>query len=246
MQALWRAGLKYCLRGCHNDWRMPTARHDMPALLLATVAAALACVAWDASGLDLPLARWSGDTRGFPLRGHWLLEDVLHQGARRLAWAAELGLCWLAYRPLGPWRRLAPTQRACLAASVLACAVAVPLLKAVSPAHCPWNLADFGGSATWASHWGFAPRGGGHCFPAGHAVAGFAFVGGYFSFRPVAPVLARAWLFGALGAGLLFGLSQQLRGAHFMSHTLWSAWLCWVVAWAVHACWPKPREAHSP
>jgi len=39
----------------------------------------------------------------------------------------------------------------------------------------------------------------------------------------------------ALAAGLVLGLAQQARGAHFMSHTLWSGWVCWCVAWAVDA-----------
>jgi membrane-associated PAP2 superfamily phosphatase len=37
------------------------------------------------------------------------------------------------------------------------------------------------------------------------------------------------------GTGMVFGLSQQLRGAHFLSHDLWTAALCWLVAVAVHA-----------
>ena len=37
----------------------------------------------------------------------------------------------------------------------------------------------------------------------------------------------------AAGAGLLLGLGQQWRGAHFMSHTLWSAWICWMVGLAM-------------
>ena len=36
-------------------------------------------------------------------------------------------------------------------------------------------------------------------------------------------------------AGLALGLSQQMRGAHFMSHTLWTAWFCWVTALAIDA-----------
>ena len=35
----------------------------------------------------------------------------------------------------------------------------------------------------------------------------------------------------ALLAGFSLGLAQQVRGAHFMSHTLWTAWLCWTTAW---------------
>jgi membrane-associated PAP2 superfamily phosphatase len=38
----------------------------------------------------------------------------------------------------------------------------------------------------------------------------------------------------AVLAGLILGLSQQMRGAHFMSHTLWTAWLCWTVGWTSH------------
>jgi len=53
----------------------------------------------------------------------------------------------------------------------------------------------------------------------------------------VAPAVARRWLAAALAAGLVLGVAQQLRGAHFMSHTLWSAWLCWVVAWGIDAGW---------
>ena len=59
---------------------------------------------------------------------------------------------------------------------------------------------------------------------------GFAFVGGFFAFRHTLPHTARRWLIGALAAGLLLGLAQQVRGAHYMSHTLWTAWFCWAAA----------------
>jgi membrane-associated PAP2 superfamily phosphatase len=36
--------------------------------------------------------------------------------------------------------------------------------------------------------------------------------------------------------GALFGWAQLARGAHFASHTLWSAWLCWIVG-AATARW---------
>ena len=60
-------------------------------------------------------------------------------------------------------------------------------------------------------------------------------MGGYFVLRDRAPRAARIWLAAALAAGLVLGVSQQMRGAHFMSHTLWTAWLCWTVAWACHS-----------
>lgn len=106
----------------------------------------------------------------------------------------------------------------------------------------------FGRSAQYLSHWrwpGTGDGGSGHCFPAGHASAGFSFVSGWFAFRRAGQRrLAGRWLGAALAAGLLLGLAQQARGAHFMSHTLWSAWLCWAVAWGLDGLFN--RGARSP
>ena len=41
------------------------------------------------------------------------------------------------------------------------------------------------------------------------------------------------WLAVSLAAVLSMGLAQQMRGAHYMSHTLWTAWLCWTAGLVV-------------
>ena len=117
----------------------------------------------------------------------------------------------------------------------LACLLLVPLAKRFSRTSCPWDVAEFGGSASYVPHWllGTLDGGPGHCFPSGHAVAAFAFFSGYFLRRDTRPRLARVWLAGVLLAGLAFGWAQLARGAHYPSHTLWSAWLCWAVCVAV-------------
>jgi membrane-associated PAP2 superfamily phosphatase len=56
--------------------------------------------------------------------------------------------------------------------------------------------------------------------------------------------MARRWLAAVVIAGLLLGLSQQWRGAHFMSHTLWTAWLCGVTGHVVDA-WMRRRRAQG-
>jgi membrane-associated PAP2 superfamily phosphatase len=121
-----------------------------------------------------------------------------------------------------------------LAVGTLAAAASVSLLKGFSATSCPWDLQHYGGVASYVPHWTRGADGGaGHCFPAGHAASGFAFVSGGFAFREHEPRIARLWLLAALAAGLLLGLAQQWRGAHFMSHTLWTAWTCLAVAWAI-------------
>jgi len=32
----------------------------------------------------------------------------------------------------------------------------------------------------------------------------------------------------------VFGVSQQLRGAHFASHDVWTLTICWIVALLLH------------
>jgi len=197
-----------------------------------TLALLLPLLAWDASGLDLALARTMADGSGFALRGSWTLEVLLHDWMRRIAFAAAI---WLAVGigwPTGVLRRLSRAARIQWLASLLLGVAVINLLKHTSHSSCPWDLAEFGGAANYVGHWawGLADGGPGRCFPAGHASAGFAFAGGFFALRPVSPRLALACLAIVATSGLVLGAAQQLRGANFMSHTLWTAWLCWATA----------------
>lgn len=197
-------------------------------------------LAWDASDMDLPLAHLAGSATGFPWREHWLLAGVVHEGGRRVAWLLAVVLCLGVWWPVGPLARIGQRERMQLAVTTLLGALTVTLLKIGSRTSCPWELSDFGGFIQYASHWSLHSDGGaGRCFPGGHASSGFAFLGGYFAFRRTDERMARLWLVGATLAGLLFGLAQQWRGAHFMSHTLWSAAVCWTVALLVDATWPR-------
>jgi membrane-associated PAP2 superfamily phosphatase len=202
-------------------------------LAWVSAAALLLILAWDFSGLDLALARSVGGPDGFPLRDNWFLNAVVHSGAKYTAWLFDLFLCAMVIWPRGPFRRLPLARRVQLAVTVMLASGLVSLLKTASHTSCPWDLHEFGGVARHLTHWAgwLGPDGGGgHCFPAGHASSGFAFLGGYFALRRDAPRMARRWLAAALLAGLVVGIAQQLRGAHFMSHTLWTAWLCWMAA----------------
>jgi membrane-associated PAP2 superfamily phosphatase len=216
-------------------------------LALWTLAALLLVAGWDASGLDLPAARLLAGPHGFPLQEHWLLTKVLHAGVLPLSWVLvgwiTLGVRW----PTFGLQRLAAGLRLRWAGGMWLSLLVVDLMKRGSRTSCPWDLAEFGGTAVHVSHWawGVFDGGVGHCFPAGHAIAGFVFVAGFFAWRRQSPAQARRWLAGGLIAGSVLGLSQQLRGAHYMSHTLWTAWLCWVLAWAVHAV-PALSSARRP
>lgn len=211
--------------------------------LAVTLGALLALVAWEVSGLDLPLARLLGDAGGFPLRDQALVRSVLHDGGRWLSGLLLAAMALDAWRPLlrGPERRVRAYWLAVVAASM----AAVPLAKRFSATSCPWDLAEFGGHATYVPHWlpAITDGGPGHCFPSGHAVAAFAFLGTWFLWRDHRPRLGRALLVAVLALGAVYGWAQMARGAHFASHALWSAWLCWTIAALAQRGAPRARDA---
>lgn len=197
----------------------------------------LAIAAWDAGGLDIVVARLFGEPSGFAWRHHWLVGGWLHDRARLLGWIA-FGLLLAGLRwPRAGLQHLSRGQIAWLLATGLACVGAVTWLKRISVTSCPWTLAEFGGAvAYYVPHWwpGLADGGPGACFPSGHATTGFAFIGAWFALRRAAPSVARQWLIGVVAVGTLLAGAQVVRGAHYVSHTLWTAWLCWVVTAASH------------
>ena len=190
-------------------------------------------VLWDATGFDLPLARWSGSPQGFALRQQPLFVLLSHELPRMAGAALLLALLVGVFKPWGFLCRLAPGERWQLWLSIAGGALAITVLKRLNHTSCPWDLAEFGGVARHVSHWlwGVRDGGAGHCFPAGHASTAFAYLAGWFVLRRSAPRVAGRWLLAALLAGMLLGLAQQMRGAHYMSHTLWTAWICW--AWGL-------------
>jgi membrane-associated PAP2 superfamily phosphatase len=212
--------------------RAPGPRAREP---LACATALLLLLLWDASGVDLPLVRLFGGPDGFAWRHRLLTALVLHEGGR-LCSAALLTLTLVAAaRPFGPWRELARTERLWWVAVTVGCLLAVAALKRHSPTSCPWSLQEFGGHAVYLSHWGWRPDGGpGHCFPSGHASGAFAFLAIGVVLRAREPCLARAWTIGLVTLGALFGLAQTMRGAHYPSHSFYTAWLCWALTLASH------------
>ncbi len=202
-------------------------------------------LAWDAAGWDLAVVGLWADARGFPWRHHWGLERVLHDAARHLATGLYLALWGLVWRPLGPWRTLTRAQRLEVALGATWGLLAVNVLKRESLTSCPWDLQAFGGVARHVSHWrwGVADGGPGHCFPGGHASAALAGLAlplpWLASGEPAQRVWGRRALVAVLGLGVVLGLTQTVRGAHYPSHTLWTAALCATLAVLNHRVWRR-------
>jgi membrane-associated PAP2 superfamily phosphatase len=110
--------------------------------------------------------------------------------------------------------------------------------------HCPWDITDFGGYAPYFDLLGSAPAGmhAGRCFPSGFTATGAWLLAFGLLWYP--ELRLRSIVLGALALAMAFGLgwAQQMRGAHFLSHTLWSLWIGWAVVLLIHAACGAWRE----
>jgi membrane-associated PAP2 superfamily phosphatase len=202
--------------------------------------------------LDSTISGWFFDPVAgvFPLRYSHALEVVGHQWARKAVVGAgcfifALWLLSCALPELKPHRRLLLFLSLAMALAPLTVAV----LKATSVRPCPWSLQEYGGIAPHLSLFASPPLGlpPGHCFPGGHASAGYCLLAFYFAGYALRnQQLAAAGLWGGLTAGTAFGLVRVAQGAHFFSHNLWSALVCWLVMVGVYVVIIGARQDVRP
>lgn len=214
--------------------RAARARWHNESMLIC--AALLALLLWDASGLDLwissKIAGMHGPLiQGFSMRHAWLTESLLHRGGKFFYGIIFVLLAYNYFRPLTPVLKHARAAQRWWFVTMLMCIAAISMLKYFSKSSCPWDLVAFGGNAQLLSHWNFtlADGGPGRCFPSGHVSGAFALLAISFAVRADDPKLAAKILLTVLTIGAIFGAAQVLRGAHFVSHVFYSAWVCWLI-----------------
>jgi len=174
----------------------------------------------------------------FPLRDDWFLEKVMHIGVKNAVVGVGLLVlaAWIAsfrLKRLAKWR---PLLQFLFVAMVLSSS-AVSLIKSASGKHCPYDLEQYGGTVPLVGLLEGLPQGvkPGKCWPGGHASAGFCLLAFYFAALKVGRRgMAASLLAGSLLLGFVLGMGRVAQGAHFVSHNLWSALICWLVILALY------------
>lgn len=209
-------------------------RRQLRSSVLALLLAALLLVwlgRWTDADLYFADLLFDFGSNAFPLRTEWLFEHFLHHTMKALMIAVALvPVTMLLADGCNSWQLFDSVTRRKLAvvvASAILVPVAVSAMKAVSIHHCPWNLSRYGGFAPYLRLFDSLPAGvsAGHCFPAAHASSALWLASIAVFWLPDHPAKACAAFAAGLCPGLALGLAQQARGAHFLSHTLWSAWV---------------------
>lgn len=195
---------------------------------------------------------WEG--HGWTLHDNFITQPLIHVLGKRLSTFAWYGVAitLIASFSLPRFRRWRLPLLYLLMATALSTFV-VGSLKLWTNMDCPWDLVRYGGRLPYFDLFthraaGLAP---GRCFPAGHASAGYAWVALYFFFLATRPALRWWGLAAGMTVGLVFGIAQQLRGAHFLSHDVTTLAICWTVGLVLYLIMlaqtrPRPVESGSP
>ena len=222
------------------------------AVLLLIMACLLAGIAlwtnWDVALAD---GAFDARTKVFPLRHAWVTETFNHVILKRIFTALALGFLIVVLWDLAAprqWSVLRRLQMRVVALTAVIVPTAISLLKQYSGSHCPWDLERYGGTAPYVRLFEYLPSGlaPGHCMPAGHASSALWMISLSIFFVPHRLTRAAVVLATLLFVGVGVGWMQQLRGAHFLTHTLWSAWIALVLFFLIAMCldrWPvRPAQ----
>lgn len=160
-----------------------------------------------------------------------LAETILHVGGQYFTYisAAGMVICLLAsVRSNSAFHHYRCELVYLLVASISG-PIIIALLKSSTHIYCPWSLTLFGGDKPYVRLFDYVTDNLkiGHCFPAAHAGSGFTFISLYFFLMLVKPEYKSYGLYFGLALGIVYGASQQVRGAHFFSHDVFSLAVCW-------------------
>lgn len=223
-------------------------------LAFPVILAVLLIFLYPHTNLDSLLIQPFFDTQAlvFPLKQDSFLENVMHQGLKNLMIIVSLMILgfWLlglriwkhtlSLHSKSRWLQLYHRQFLWVFVGMVITTSSISILKHLSIHACPWSLIAYGGAQPLIPLFGSLPTGvePGHCFPGGHASGGFALMAFYFGFRDTLPRLAEVGLILGLAFGFAMGWAQMMRGAHFLSHNLWTAWVIWMLLLVQYLIWP--------
>lgn len=170
-------------------------------------------------------------THHFPWKNTWFANDFMHDYLKSVI--LDLGGLMILVVVLDliyPWRIISQWLRFRLrfvAIAAILISSTIALGKHFSALHCPSDIDRYHGLAHFIRLLDAIPVAmqAGHCFPAGHASVGLWLAALCVFWLPHKPKNALAVFLAGLSVGFVLGWVQQMRGEHFLFHTLWSVWI---------------------
>lgn len=187
------------------------------------------------TNIDLMIEDYYYDpiSKTFPWVDSWFANELMHNYLKELIKAG--GVCLylvLIINLIPPLRFLSEWIRLRLWFVALASIFipsSVSWLKRLTDFSCPWDIDRYNGTTPFLKLLEHLPNtlniNSGNCFPAGHATTGLWLASLCIFWLPNKPNKAIAIFILGISFGFVLGWVQQMRGAHFLFHTLWSMWI---------------------
>ena len=203
------------------------------AWLALIISACIILMVGQFSRIDLIIEDYYYDPllKTFPWKNTWFAKDLMHTYVKNLIFGCGFFLyLFLLFDRLKPWPIISQGLRFRLkfvAIASILIPISISLLKNFSVLHCPWDIDRYNGTAPFLKLLDYVPNGLEHgaCFPAGHATTGLWLASLCVFWLPQDTKKALFVFMMGLAGGLILGWVQQMRGAHFLFHTLWSMWI---------------------
>lgn len=204
-------------------------------LFAIPVFVSLLAVISEYTGFDLWLTGhfYAPVSQSWPYKSRFLTTTVLHTGAKDfMVLIALLNLLAVPITYFIP--KLRPYSKHLLYVFVAALtgSLVVGELKSLTHIYTPWELTLFDGDKPYIRLFDAVPPGAevGYGFPGGHSSGGFAYLDMYFALLVQRHRYQYYALLIPLLLGIIFSATQEVRGAHFLSHDMFSFVICWTSA----------------
>ncbi len=213
----------------------------LPLVVLIAVSMAI-----NALDLDRILADYIYAIQGnsWAWKDKWITEVFFHKGGRAFSLlVALMSLMVLIVSFFHPAFSAHKKALLYLFLATVGGSLLVSFLKSLLAVSCPWEFDRYGGNLVYSRVFEqLFLRNGVGCFPAGQASAGYAWVSCYFFGLLYQSRWRWTGLVIPLLAGVVLGFAQQLRGAHFISHDIWTLAICWFYSLALFLLFFSPSQ----
>lgn len=201
------------------------------------VSALLILIIGELTNIDLIIEDYyfNPQLQTFVWKNNWFAKEVMHTYVKDIMILIAIGCISFVvmdavctFKFVNAWSRV---RLRFVAVAAMLIPAFISGLKQLSDMHCPWDMQRYGGTAPYFNLFDMVPTNlqAGHCFPAGHASTGLWLAAFCVFWLPHRPRIANRIFISGLGAGFALGWVQQMRGAHFLTHTLWSLWIASII-----------------
>lgn len=202
---------------------------------IAAIVALIGMIYSHESGVDTTLASYFfNPNKQWLFRNSFILEKILHKGGVLFVIVLLLGIIGrLFYLNKFHYDKKQRDYLGFVFCCSIFTIITVFFLKKWSTLPCPWNSVFFGGEINpprllEAFSLGLTKE---NCFPAAHSSGGFGFLSMYFGYTLIYGKRRIKTLIPGLGLGVIFGVTQQLRGAHYLSHDFATILITIMISW---------------